>query len=169
MLDLLNNYISKAEKSKFYLFFLNQILLRAIPFNKPHKIKVKKIFENKIVSFVPYKKRNFNHIKGIHACCIATVAEFSAGLVLIKKLNIKKYRFIMSNINVEYKYQAKTELTASSEIIETDIKNIVDGLKNQDSVLSIVKTEVIDKNDNLVAVCETTWQIKDWKKVKTKL
>jgi acyl-coenzyme A thioesterase PaaI-like protein len=169
MLGMLNSYIMKAESSSFYLFILNQVLLRAIPFNKPHSIKVKKISPNSIHTSVPYRRKNFNHIKGIHACCIATVAEFSAGLLLIKKLDLKKYRFIMSNISIEYTYQAKTGLVATSEISDDEISNITEKLKNTDSILSVMKTEVKDQNDKLVAICETRWQIKDWSKVKTKL
>ena len=68
----LNTITQKATNSKFYLWLLNQGLSYMIPFNKPHGFKIVKISEEKIRTKLPYKRKNLNHIKGIHACAMAT-------------------------------------------------------------------------------------------------
>ena len=93
-----DKYISAAKSSGFGLWKLNLGLSYIIPFNKPHRIKVKSISDTKVTTFIPYRRRNFNHIKGIHACGMATCAEFSSGLLLLSRLDPKKYRLIMESI-----------------------------------------------------------------------
>ena len=83
--------IDKAQNSSFYLRVLNWSLWRIIPFNKPHGIKIQKIESDGIVTTLPYKRKNLNHIKGLHACGMATLAEFTTGLMLLKKLDTSKY------------------------------------------------------------------------------
>lgn len=43
-----------------------------------------------------------NHVRGIHVCAIATIAEFSTGFLLLTRLDDAKYRLIMSNMELEY-------------------------------------------------------------------
>ena len=82
--------IQNAENSSFGLWWLNFLLARLIPFNKPHSIKVIKISKSEIQTNIPYKKKNLNHIKGIHACGLATAAEFASGLLLLYNLGFKE-------------------------------------------------------------------------------
>ncbi|MCK5104546.1 MAG: DUF4442 domain-containing protein, partial [Cyclobacteriaceae bacterium] len=69
--------VKKAQGSSIYLKILNIGLNRMVPFNKPHGFKVVEIGDYHLKTMVPYKKSNFNHIKGIHACALATLSEFT--------------------------------------------------------------------------------------------
>lgn len=163
-------YISNAKKSSFGLWKLNVGLSYMIPFNKPHKIKIKSISDHKVETIIPYRRKNFNHIKGIHACGMATAAEFASGFLLLTKLGAKQYRLIMESLNMEYVYQAKTDIIArfsiDDEWIEQQVKK---PLESNDSVMVKCEIKLYDTDDNHVATGHTNWQIKDWKKVKTKL
>jgi hypothetical protein len=59
--------VDKARESGFYLKILNFGLNKMVPFNKPHGFKVIEIGGHHLKTMVPYRKINFNHIKGIHA------------------------------------------------------------------------------------------------------
>lgn len=163
-------YISNAKSSSFGLWKLNMGLGYMIPFNKPHRIKVKKLEDDKVTTIIPYKRRNFNHIKGVHACGMATAAEFASGLLLLTKLNAKKYRLIMESLEMKYMYQAKTDIFAEFELTDAWInEKVIDPLKTSEKVMVQCQIKLFDTDNNHVATGRTNWQIKDWEKVKTKL
>src|SRR3569623_3036662 len=94
--------IQKAKTSSFYRKVLNWSLNKMIPFNRPHHFQIVEIDDYKLKSRVPYRKSNFNHIRGIHACALATVTEFTSGFLLITRLDAKKYRLIMQRLEMDY-------------------------------------------------------------------
>lgn len=162
--------IKKAKNSAFGLWKLNFILKRMIPFNRPHGLKVTKISKEKIEVILPFRKNNLNHIKGLHACGLATAAEFSSGLLLLYNLGFKKYRLIMQSLSVDYSYQGKTAATALFEISSEDLKNnIISILEKEGEVVYKGVIQVKDENGKLLCEATTHWQIKEWEKVKTKL
>lgn len=96
-MNKLNRLVAKAEKSSFYLWVLNVIAGRFVPFNKPHTFSIKHITSNSIHIELPYKKVNLNHIKGIHACALATLCEYCTGTVLLLSLDPSMYRIILNH------------------------------------------------------------------------
>lgn len=167
-IDLAKN-IEAAAGSKWALKKLNFALALGIPFNKPHGIKIYKIEPRAIVTTIPYKRRNFNHIKGVHACGLATVAEFCSGLTLLRFLDAQKYRLIMQKLEVEYHYQAKSDAFARFELSESEVKNnLLIPLELEGKVFHTCEIPVHDKDGNLLCTAHTNWQIKDWSSVKTK-
>jgi len=166
----LSKWVDKASKSNFYRYIFNIGLSRLIPFNKPHKFTVVEISKAHLKLKLPYQKRNLNHVKGLHACALATLAEMSTGLLLISNLDPKKYRLILQKLELEYHYQGKTdafaEYTLDSQFIEHGILN---PLTVQESVLVPCEVKIFDTNQNHLATGRPVWQIKDWKKVKTKV
>ena len=98
------------------------------------------------------------------------MAEFSAGFLLLTKLDPKRYRLIMSRIEVEYLYQAKERIFSESflapEVLE---KAVYKPLQEKDSITIALKSEVKDFSGNEIAVASTSWQVKRWDQVRTKL
>ncbi len=166
--DFLARIIVKAYDSKFYLSLMNLGLNRMIPFNKPHKFKVKQIALNEIEVFLPNIKRNRNHIKGIHACALATLCEMTTGLLLISRLDPSKFRLIMKKLEIEYFYQAKMDVTAKFKLEETEIERIIQEA-NSDTCTISPQISVFDKNNSLICTAQVNWHIKSWEKVKTKV
>ena len=165
----LDPILAKARSSG-RLWKLNFILQRGIPFNRKHNIRVVELTEDRISAHIPYANKNLNHIKGIHACGLATVAEFCSGLTLLNKLGSKKYRLIMSTLRVEYHYQAKQGATASYSISDEQLKKmILDPLNSNDAVQLECEVPVHDDEKNHLCTAFITWQIKSWDKVKTKV
>ena len=166
----LTRLLKKASKSPTYLKLLNFGLARKIPFNKPHGFKILEVGEDHITTYIPYKKTNFNHIQGLHACALATLSEFTTGLSLLRKLNAKKYRLIMKNMRMEYYYQGKTGATATFTISQEEVETKVLEILNTEETASIVcDISTYDANNNHICTGFIEWQVKDWKKVKTKV
>ena len=57
----------------------------AIPFNQAHGLSRYGHWRGLRYGCDRYRRRNFNHIRGIHACAIATIGEYAAGLMLMRQ------------------------------------------------------------------------------------
>lgn len=170
MAGKLEKYLADAKKSSFGLRKLNFGLGRMIPFNKPHGIKIHEIGDNYVKTIIPYKRKNLNHIKGIHACGMATAAEFASGFMLLTKLGPKNYRLIMQSLEMEYHYQAKMTAIATYGLdVDWLQEHVVQFLKENDAVTITCEIKIEDTAGNHLATGKTKWQIKSWDKVKTKV
>ena len=162
--------MERAKTSKKHLALLNFGLARMIPFNKPHGFKIIEIGDSSVKIRVPYKKLNFNHIKGIHACALATASEYSTGLVLLNKLDAKKYRIIMQKMEMNYHYQAKMDTVVTFELTDKWLnEHITNPLKKEESVIVNCEVKSHDSNGNHLTTGHIFWQVKSWDKVKTKM
>jgi acyl-coenzyme A thioesterase PaaI-like protein len=157
-----------ANPTKTNVMALNKVLTIGIPFNAPHGFKIKTLDAEAIVITAPDRKLNHNHLGGIHACAIATIGEFCAGMALLSSFGISRYRLILSELNVKYSYQGRSDLegTCSPHQIEKD--KIAHALLSTGKYLQTMETIIRDKHGVEVAIVTTTWQLKSWDQVKTK-
>jgi acyl-coenzyme A thioesterase PaaI-like protein len=161
--------LEKAKHSSFYLKLLNWGLYRMVPFNKPHGFRIVEIDDYKIKTLMPYKRSNFNHIKGLHACGLATISEFATGFLLLTSVGQKKYRMILQRLEVNYLYQGKMDAMAEFAISKEWVEaKIATPLKTQDSVVVPCEVKIHDVKGNQLTSAIVHWQFKEWAKVKTK-
>ena len=162
--------IEKAKHSPFYLRLLNWSLNRMVPFNKPHGFKVVELGEYNLKTLLPYKKKNFNHIRGLHACALATISEFTTGFLLISRLDAKKFRLIMQRLEMDYHYQGKMNATAEFSVSEAWFsENIYGPLATADAVVVPCEVKIHDEQGNHLTTGKVFWQVKNWSKVKLKV
>jgi len=155
-----------AEKGGFQLWKLNFLILRGIPFNRPHGLKIVSISPTEVKVRLPFWRINHNHIRGMHACALATLSEYSTGLMLLKKLGSSRYRLIMKSMKMEYFYQAKMEAVSSFSISDEQLKTIHAELEKQEKYLFIAEVKVHDTAGNHLCTGHIEWQLKPWKSVK---
>lgn len=169
-MDKLNSFIQKAKHSKFYLWLLNTVLLKTVPFNKPHNIRVVHIGDNELTICAKNIKPNRNHIKGMHACLLATMCEYVSGLSLLIHFSSKEYRIILKTIHMTYHYQAKKTVYVTFKISKQQIEEeILNPLKTQDAIFKEFPVEVYDEDKNHICTGLINWQIKSWEKAKMKV
>lgn len=167
-MNLIQSILLKARTSPFYFWLLNHLLWRLIPFNRSHKVKISSVKDTQVRILLPYKKPNLNHLKGMHACALATLCEYACGIGLMTRLDPKQYRIILKGITLDYHAQAKTDVHATFELDEQSLVQEVLVPLHQNGV--IVKTYHInayDTSNKLICTGEITWQLKSWNKVKT--
>lgn len=164
----LRTLFNKAKHSRFHLWLLNRGALRMIPFNNQHGFVIKSISDEAVETYAPYRRRNFNHLKGIHACGLATISELSAGMLLLSVFDPTKYRLIMSELTIQYHYQAKMPTYSRSELAKAEQADLLKTLDSGDAVLKKMASELQDDEGNHIATAYTTWQLKPWSKVRTK-
>lgn len=161
--------LKKAKTSKRHLKLLNFGLARMIPFNKPHGFEVIEVGDRHVKIRMPYKRRNFNHIKGLHACGLATISEFATGMVLLNTLDPKEYRIIMQRMEMDYFYQGKMDAYAVFSVAEEWLNTeVILPLKTKESVVVKCEVKVHDYENNHLTTGHIFWQIKNWSKVKTR-
>ena len=166
----LSKSIEKAKSSRMNLRLLNLALTRLIPFNRPHKFKVISLSDQSIKTFLPFRKKNLNHIQSLHACALATLSEFTTGFMLLSRLDPEKYRIILKSLHIDYHYQGKTDAVAEFSIDEAWLKEkILDVLELEEAAVVECKIDIYDIKQNLLSTARVHWQLKEWKKVKTKL
>ncbi|MEO1051666.1 MAG: DUF4442 domain-containing protein [Bacteroidota bacterium] len=161
--------LEKAKHSAFHLKLLNVGLARMIPFNKPHRFKIDNIADFSVTTSLPYRRKNLNHIRGLHACALATLSEFTTGVLLISKLDPSKFRIILQRLEVDYHYQGKMNAVASFEISEAWLKdNVYVPLESSESTIIPCEIKINDEQGNHLTTAVVHWQIKAWDKVRTK-
>ncbi len=161
--------LEKAKHSSFYLMVLNWSLGRMVPFNKPHGFKIIEIGEYRLKIIMPYRKSNFNHIRGLHACGLATISEFATGFLLLSSLDMKKYRMIMQRLEMNYHYQGKMDAVAEFVISKEWLEEkVIKPLQTQEAVVVPCEVKIHDVKGNHLTTGMVFWQFKDWAKVKTK-
>ena len=166
-MESLNALVEKAKHSKFYLWVLNVMLLKTVRFNKPHQLRVLTIGNDEIIIGAANKSFNQNHIKGIHACLLATLCEYVSGLSLLLHLSPKEYRIILKNIHMTYHYQAKSNVHVVFKLTKEEVEqNVIAPLKTNEAVFREFKVDVYDLDKNHICTGLINWQIKAWKNVK---
>jgi acyl-coenzyme A thioesterase PaaI-like protein len=161
--------IEKAKTSSFYLWLLNRSLDSMVPFNRPHSFRITEISDCHVRTRLPYKTKNLNHLKGLHACALATLTEITAGFIFVTQLDPRKYRIILKKLEVDYLYQGKTDAFGEFRISDTWMaEKVINPLKSTESVEVISAVSIKDENGNQLTQGRATWQIKRWDKVKTK-
>ncbi len=164
------NMIDKliAKPTTTNLMALNKVLTVGIAFNAPHGFKIKEISEDRVLITLPNRKLNHNHLGGVHACAMATVGEYCAGMALLKSFGISKYRLILSDLHVKYTYQGRTDLEGICSPRQIDVQEVKRVLEAESKFLQKLETQIRDKNGKEVALVTTIWQLKAWQEVKTK-
>jgi acyl-coenzyme A thioesterase PaaI-like protein len=165
------NLIDKliANPTKTNLIALNKVLALGIPFNAPHGFKIRQIDDEAVMISLPNRKLNHNHLGGVHACAMATVGEYCAGMSLLKSFGISKYRLILADLHVKYTYQGRTDLMGICSCKQIEKEAVITALDNEGKYLQKLVTHIQDKNGKEVAAVTTTWQLKAWDQVKTKI
>ena len=155
-----------SSESKLGLIVLQKVLNSAIPFNLPHKFKFIELSEIKTRISMPYIKNNRNHLGGIHACAIAALGEYTSGLAVLKSFGFTKYRIILSDLHVNYIKQAKEIVTGDVSIEKDELNRVKAELSSEGISEITLATNIINHNDEIVSVVQSTWQLKSWDQIK---
>lgn len=165
----LNALVRKSQHSAFYRWILNAVLLRTVPFNRPHGLRVVSVTDDEVVIVAKNKRNNRNHIRGIHACLLATLCEYASGLSLLLRLSLTEYRIILKSIHMTYHYQAKSDVTVRFRLTQTETEQqIRQPLQHAEAIFHEFTVDVYDADKNLICTGLINWQIKSWKNVKLK-
>lgn len=161
--------LQKAKHSSFWRWVLNKAHPFQVPFNGPHGFEIVAFSDDHLKVRMPYRRSNLNHIRGLHACALATISEFTTGFLLLSRLDPTAYRMIMQRIEMDYHYQGKMDAFAEFSITEDWLAgSIRKPLETADAVVVPCVIKIHDAKGNHLTTGKVFWQFKNWSKVKTK-
>ena len=165
----LMTFVERAKTSGFYRWLLNVAFDRMVPFNGPHRFRVTEVGDEHVKTLLPYRRKNLNHVKGLHACALATLTELTSGFLLASKLDPKKFRLILKRLEIDYLYQGKMDAVCEFRLPDNKLSEaIINPLQNIESIVFVAEVNIFDTKGNQLTSGKAHWQIKDWSKVKTK-
>ncbi len=138
---------------------LTRVFWLWIPFNKPHRFRIGSLAEGAASVEAPPRRWNRNHLGTVHACALATIGEFAAGLALLGAFDPSEYRLIMSRLEVDYTRRAKGRILAAAAV---ELVTLRADLAASGVALSVVESELRDGEGEVVARVRTHWQVKSW-------
>lgn len=145
---------------------LNLVLPQVIPFNRPLGLKIQRLTRDESEVTIPFKRANKNHLGGMHACAMATVGEYAAGILILKRGDPSKIRIILKNLSVDYLKQGRGDSVAKVQWPEEAPQG---SLAELDDVVDIqMKTVLSDASGTELAYIHTHWQVKPWSKVRAR-
>jgi acyl-coenzyme A thioesterase PaaI-like protein len=155
-----------AEGGSFKKALLDRFLWRYITFNRPHRLSIAELKPGFAKVFLPYRKNNLNHLKGLHACSLATLAEYTSGLAIISCTG-KEFRIIMRSLNVVYEKQGRSDAFAVFRISANEIqKKVQDSAISGEPIWIHAEVPVMDSSGELLCTALVEWQLKHWDKVR---
>ena len=158
--------INRAKSGKPWVF--SRLMQDVIPFNRPHGISVLELSPKSCRVYLPEKRKNKNHLRTMHACAIATAAEYVSGLNVVQAFDMEKYRLIMSRIEVDYLRRPVGFCITESGIPNDQMLQINKEL-DADGVSKFHLTSIVsDSKNERVAEATIHWQVKSWQKVSVK-
>jgi acyl-coenzyme A thioesterase PaaI-like protein len=162
-------FVDRAKSSGFYRWLLNQVFDRMVPFNKPHHFRILEVGDHHVKTYLPYRRRNLNHVKGLHACALATLTELTSGFLLASRLDPKKFRLILKRLEVDYLYQGKMDAVCEFRLSDDKLREAITGpLQTIESTVFVAEVNIFDLKGNQLTAGKVHWQIKEWSKVRTK-
>lgn len=141
---------------------LDVLLAKMIPFNRGLGLKILELNPSECRVLLPNSKRRQNHVKGAHACCLALLGEYTAGMLIAQNFSFDRYRIIIGSLSIQYKKQARAEAYA-----EVSAPKVWPEVHNGETWVEM-ETKIINREAEIIAVCQTSWQIKDWKKIRVR-
>jgi acyl-coenzyme A thioesterase PaaI-like protein len=164
----LSQYTDKLLKNSsqaFALKIIEKIFNIGIPFNFSRSFKLIELSEVKTKIKMPCIRANKNHLGGMHACAIATLGEYAAGLSLIKRFGSSDYRLIMKELKTDYIKQASNDLYGEVTIEKAELDQVESIIATDEKASISVLTNILNAQDEVVAVVQTEWQLKGWQAV----
>jgi acyl-coenzyme A thioesterase PaaI-like protein len=141
---------------------LTKALNIAVPFNFGLGMQIMKLSPKEAILISPEKRKRKNHVGSAHACFLALLSEYPAGLVVAQNYAFGKHRIIISELKIKYFKQGRGTLTSIAKS-PSAWPELVDG-----ETFINMQTEITNDKGERVSLCHTRWQVKEWTKVRKK-
>lgn len=145
---------------------LGFLMNKLIPFNRHHGLFLSILDNNTAKAELPLSRSNQNHLGSMHACALATVGEYCSGMLLIRNFSPTSCRIIIERLDIQYHQQAKTHVYAHAFLSSETIEQIAKNLNDFGQTSTTLEAQLHNRENNLVAIIKTTWQIKKWSQIK---
>ena len=150
--------LKEARRGRTGLF--SRWMQEVVPFNRPHRLRILQLSEGSCTVELPKRRRNLNHLGTMHACAMATAAEYASGLCLLHAFGIEDVRLIMSHMEVSYTRRAQTSCTARAGCSAEDVEALRKVIQKEGRAPLTLTSVVCDAEGQEVARAEIQWHLK---------
>ena len=140
--------------------WVSRLMQEVIPFNRPHRLRVVSISSDECQVSLPWRRRNLNHLRTMHACALATAAEYASGLCVLRAIGVEGKRLIMSHLAMTYQRRAESPCLATAKLPEVELEALQDALKREGRGSFVLHAVVQDAAGDVVAEAAITWHVK---------
>ena len=154
--------VEKIPSTKIRNRVLDVVMTVGIPFNRWLGMRLGFVSDEQVTVISPATTLRQNHVGGAHACALALIGEYAAGMLAARHYTPDKYRLIIGKLDIDYLKQGKGTLVGTA-LAPSEWPKVVNGEGWVD-----VKTEIANKAGQTVAICKTKWQLKEWNAVGSK-
>ena len=131
-----------------------------IPFNRPHRLQVQSLSDDVCEVALPWRRRNLNHVGTMHACALATAAEYASGLCVLSTLGVGKARLVMAELNMSYGRRAESACVARATLPAEVLEEVQAKLQKDGRGAFDLHSVVRDAQGEVVAEARITWHVK---------
>ena len=131
-----------------------------IPFNRPHRLKVKSLSDERCEVVLPFRRRNLNHVGTMHACALATAAEYASGLCVLSAFGVGRVRLVMADMKMAYSRRGDSSCVAEAKLPSDVLAHVQKKLKAEGRCAFELHSLVRDAADEVVAEAQITWHLK---------
>ncbi len=125
---------------------------RVVPFTGTAGLTYRKVTPEEVIIEIKNKRKNQNHIKGVHATAMALIAETATGFVV--GMNIPDDKLpLMKSLKVSYLKRTKGDMKAVATLTEEQVASI----RNDPKGDVTVPVSVTDETGEEPVSCEMVW------------
>ncbi len=159
----LTKYVKMIPNPQIKNRLMDLAINLAIPFNRWLGMRIETLTSLKVRVISPPRVLRRNHVGGAHACALALLGEYPAGILISQNFSIEEYRMIISQLSVDYEKQGRGTLIGETLApFEWPKEN------DKGEIWVDMKTVIKNAKGELVATAQTKWQLKRWSAIKKK-
>ena len=140
--------------------WMSRLMQEVIPFNRPHRLQVQLLSDDVCEVALPWRRRNLNHVGTMHACALATAAEYASGLCVLSALGVGKARLVMAELNMSYGRRAESACVARATLPAEVLEKVQAKLQKDGRGAFDLHSVVRDAQGEVVAEARITWHVK---------
>ncbi len=149
-------YFGQLPPGSIQFRLMDRFMNFFVPFNRNLGFKIHSLDKNCAIIYSPKSTRRKNHVGTTHACALALLGEYPAGLLLAQNYSVSQYRMIITSLNAIYHKPGVGLLTAIAKR-PLELPGKVDGETSIEMI-----TQITNSKKEPICTCHTQWQIKEW-------
>ena len=140
--------------------WMSRLMQEVIPFNRPHRLTVQSLSDKRCEVALPFRRRNLNHVGTMHACALATAAEYASGLCVLSAFGVGRVRLVMANMQIAYSRRGASSCIAEAKLPADVLSRVRNQLQEEGRCSFELHAVVRDDAHEVVAEAQITWHLK---------
>jgi len=103
---------------------------------------------------------NENHVGGMYAGALFTLAEMPGGALFLTTFDAEKYYPIVKEMTIQYRRPARTDCTVEVSISESEAQSIKEEAENNGKAEFTLECEIKDQSGEVVATTRGIYQLR---------